>query len=411
MKQNNIQIPEGYINSSLGIIPNDWEVKKLGEVCKVNQGLQIPIDKRLTKYINGSYQYITIQYLNNKKNKEFILNPQESVICSKEDILMTRTGNTGIVISNVSGVFHNNFFKIDYNKSILYKNYLIPFLRLRHTQHILLVKAGTSTIPDLNHKDFYSIYLTLPPLPQQQKIAEILGTWDETIEKQSTLINKLTERKRGLMQQLLTGKKRLAGFNEEWKEVKLGEICERVLRKNTEKNHNIVTISAQQGFVSQKDYFNKNIASEITDNYYLIHKDEFCYNKSYSTGYPMGAIKRLKTFNKAVVTTLYICFKVKDNTCKNFFEQFSEGGNLIRGLIKVANEGGRAHGLLNVTPIDFFNIKLNMPSLAEQTAISNILTAADKEIELAKSKLELLRSQKSGLMQQLLTGKTRVKID
>ena len=120
-----MQIPEGYKNSSLGIIPNDWEVKRLGEVCLVNQGLQIPIDKRLTKYVNGSYKYITIQYLNNNKSKEFILHPQASVVCSEDDILMTRTGNTGIVVSNVSGVFHNNFFKIDYNKSLFYKDYLI----------------------------------------------------------------------------------------------------------------------------------------------------------------------------------------------------------------------------------------------------------------------------------------------
>ena len=154
------------------------------------------------------------------------------------------------------------------------------------------------------------------------------------------------------MQQLLTGKKRLVGFKEEWKRIKLGDIAERITRKNEEDNQTVVTISAQRGFVVQTDFFNKSIASETLDNYFLVHKDEFCYNKSYSNGYPMGAIKRLKTFDKAVVTTLYICFALKNKTTTNidFFEQYCESGILNKELVKVANEGGRAHGLLNVLP-------------------------------------------------------------
>ena len=108
------------------------------------------------------------------------------------------------------------------------------------------------------------------------------------------------------MQQLLTGKKRLPGYSGKWEWIKLGNIAERVTRKNEEDNKNVVTISAQKGFVIQTDFFNKSVASETLDNYFLVYKDEFCYNKSYSNGYPMGAIKRLKTFDKAVVTSPYI---------------------------------------------------------------------------------------------------------
>ena len=173
-----------------------------------------------------------------------------------------------------------------------------------------------------------------------------------------------------------------------------------------------MTISAQRGFVSQTDFFNKSVASSTLDNYYLVLKDEFCYNKSYSNGYPMGAIKRLKETEKAVVTTLYICFSIADSQRLdiNFFEQYCEFGGLNRGLTKVANEGGRAHGLLNVTPSDFFGLQLLLPSLSEQKAIAEVLTAADNEIATNRKKLDALRLQKRGLMQQLLTGKTRVKI-
>lgn len=218
-------------------------------------------------------------------------------------------------------------------------------------------------------------------------------------------------RKKWLMQNLLTGKKRLKGFEKEkWKETLISNVFDRVTRKNTEGNTTVVTISAQRGFVRQTDFFNKNIASEITDNYFLVEKGEFCYNKSYSNGYPWGATKRLKDFDKAVVTTLYICFGLKNskNNSGDFFEQFFEANFLDRGLTKIAHEGGRAHGLLNVTPSDFFALKITLPSKEEQTAIAKVLQTVDAEIQILKSKLEKLKEQKKGLMQQLLTGKKRL---
>lgn len=241
------------------------------------------------------------------------------------------------------------------------------------------------------------------------------------------------------MQNLLTGKKRLnldshdlrikelinidnkSGQSvnpsnhgaDNWKEVKLGDVFERVVRKNSEACTNVVTISAQRGFIRQTDFFNKTIASEITDNYFLVEKGEFCYNKSYSNGYPWGATKRLNDFDKAVVTTLYICFGLK-NPQKNsgdYFEQYFEANLLDLGLTKIAHEGGRAHGLLNVTPTDFFSLKIKVPNFIEQTAIACVLQTADKEIQLLKAKSEKLREMKKGMMQQLLTGKKRLKYE
>jgi len=220
--------------------------------------------------------------------------------------------------------------------------------------------------------------------------------------------------KKWLMQKLLTGKKRLYKFEKEkWEETSLGDLFERVTKKNAEQNTNVVTISAQRGFVRQTDFFNKSIASEIVDNYFLVEKGEFCYNKSYSNGYPWGATKRLKDFEKAVVTTLYICFGLK-NTQKNsgdFFEHFFEANLLDKGLTKIAHEGGRAHGLLNVTPSDFFSLKITIPTYGEQIAIAQVLITADKEIQLLKTKAEKLKEQKKGLMQVLLTGKKRLVIN
>lgn len=248
---------------------------------------------------------------------------------------------------------------------------------------------------------------------KQKAIAQVLSTADAAIHTTEKLIAQKELRKKGLMQQLLTGKKRLKGFGGEWKEKKLSDLFDRVTRKNTEGNTTVVTISAQRGFVRQTDFFKKNIASEITNNYFLVERGEFCYNKSYSNGYPWGATKRLSDFEKAVVITLYICFGVKDEntTSGDFFEQYFNANLLDKGLTKIAHEGGRVHGLLNVTPTDFFSLKVSVPSYEEQTAIAQVLQAADKEISLLKAKAEKLREQKKGMMQQLLTGKKRLNYD
>jgi type I restriction enzyme S subunit len=114
-----------------------------------------------------------------------------------------------------------------------------------------------------------------------------------------------------------------------WKRVKLKNCFDRVNRKNTEGNNNVLTLSAKYGLISFKDYFNKNVASEDLNNYYLLYKGDFAYNKSYSNGFPYGAIKRLNNYEKGVLSPLYICLCPKENTkCVKFFEYFFDAGML-----------------------------------------------------------------------------------
>ena len=157
-----------------------WKANTFGDICKVRQGLQIPIAKRLTEYEDGCYEYITIAYINGSKQREYIKNPKSSVVCSNEDILMTRTGNTGLVVTNVNGVFHNNFFLIDFDKSRYDKDFLVTYLNLEYTQKEILKRAGTSTIPDLNHGDFYKIPIYEPPLELQRQFVEEANQIDKS---------------------------------------------------------------------------------------------------------------------------------------------------------------------------------------------------------------------------------------
>lgn len=197
--------------SEVGEIPVGWEVKKFSEISKVNQGLQIAIEDRFKEGSENRLPYITIQYINDKNNKDnefFIENANESVICTEDDILMTRTGNTGEVVTNEHGVFHNNFFKIDYDRNFVVKDYLVYYLKSKEIQNLIRRYAGTTTIPDLKHSDFYRIPVVIPSIKEQEKIAGILLSVDNETEGYEREKQKLEELKKGLMQQLLTGKVR-----------------------------------------------------------------------------------------------------------------------------------------------------------------------------------------------------------
>lgn len=214
------------------------------------------------------------------------------------------------------------------------------------------------------------------------------------------------------MKNLLIGKIRLSQFSSKLTHSKFNSIFERITRKNEELNGNILTISAQNGLISQKDFYNKRIASVDTSKYILLKNGEFAYNKSYSNGYPLGAIKRLDLYEKGVVSSLYICFKLNNSdNCLDFWKYYFEAGMLNREIKMIAQEGARNHGLLNMATEDFFNMLLFYPKDSkEQRKIADILNKSEKEIQILNSKLEKLKEQKKGLMQKLLTGQIRVKI-
>ena len=386
-------IPAGYKDSAVGIIPQKWEVKRLGACFSIGHGRDYKHLSNGDIPVYGSGGIIC--YVGS------FLHDGETVCIGRKGTINKPFYYNG-QIWTVDTLFYTHSFQSVQPRYVGYLFDSIDWMRYNEA----------TGVPSLTAKTISNIKKAVPPMEEQRKIAEILGVWDEAIEKQSRLIEKLELRKRALMQRLLTGRTRLPDFTTPWQKVKLGEICKRVTRRNEENNQNVMTISAQKGFVSQTDFFNKSVASSTLDNYYLVLKDEFCYNKSYSNGYPMGAIKRLKEADKAVVTTLYICFSITDKQklSIDFFEQYCENGEFNQGLMKIANEGGRAHGLLNVTPTDFFSLVMLLPTLPEQKAIAEVLTAADNEITTHRKKLYALRLQKRGLMQQLLTGKTRVKI-
>jgi len=201
--------PKGTKQTELGEIPEDWEVKRFKDICNVNQGLQISIEQRKKIPTTKSKIYITIQYINSDDEAEYIDDYTAPVCCEKKDVLMTRTGNTGVVITGVEGVFHNNFFKVNFDRKLYESGYLTFYLRSPVCQKTILEKAGTSTIPDLNHGDFYSINLPVPSFKEQSAISELLSCMEDDIHAVQLRLTKTQQIKQGMMQELLTGKTRL----------------------------------------------------------------------------------------------------------------------------------------------------------------------------------------------------------
>lgn len=203
-------------------------------------------------------------------------------------------------------------------------------------------------------------------------------------------------------------KLRFKGFTDDWEQCKLGDVADRVTRKNKGMVSKLpLTISAQDGLISQDEFFNKKVASKDLSSYLLLHHGDFAYNKSYSNGYPFGTIKRLEKYPQGVVSSLYIAFKPNSRISSNFMAQYYESNNWHKEIYKCAAEGARNHGLLNVPPSDFFATNLNIPiTKSEQLKIGRLLNAVDQTITLHEEKKRQLELLKSALLQKMFADKS-----
>lgn len=196
---------------------------------------------------------------------------------------------------------------------------------------------------------------------------------------------------------------RFREFDEEWKPSTLSNIVTRIKRKNEElTSDRVLTISAQYGLIDQKDFFNKRIASSLLQGYYLMKKGEFAYNKSYSSEYPVGAVKRLKKYDWGVLSTLYILFTINDESLAEWVEAFFESSKWHNEITKRASEGARNHGLLNISPTDFFDLPFCYPSTHdEQHKIAQFFSRLDSLITAEDKKLERLKTIKSASLEKM----------
>lgn len=190
----------------------------------------------------------------------------------------------------------------------------------------------------------------------------------------------------------------------DWQTKPLGAVANRVTDRNAGRNQNVLTISAQAGLISQKEYFSRRVASEEVHGYFLLRRGDFAYNKSYSAGFPVGVIRRLERYAEGVVSPLYICFRSsRSDVDSDFLKHYFAAGLVDDDIAWVAKEGVRNHGLLNVGVGDFFSVDLHLPPATEQRRIAGILDTLDEAIRKNEQIVDKMKWMKQGLLHDLLT--------
>ena len=396
-------IPTGYKDSAVGIIPQEWEVTTLGKLVSITSG-ESPSLYNLQS--SGKYPYVKVEDMNNCEKYQVFsreYSDDEKGAIPKGSIIFPKRGaaiiNNKVRIADCALYMDSNMMAITPNEYVCG-----DYLYFKITFEKLYKIADTSTIPQINNKHIIPYKLAVPPMREQRKIAEILGVWDEAIEKQSRLIERLEVRKRALMQRLLTGRTRLPGFTDDVQYRKLKPFITEKSERNTNQTYaNVLSVTNNRGFVNQAEQFDREVASDNTANYKLVRKGQFAYNPSRVN---VGSLDLLQTYDLGVLSPMYIVFETKP-TMDSKFLYYQLKSSWFVGHIPMYVQGS-VRDSLSFDGLE--NMRFWIPSLPEQKAIAEALTTADKEIATHRKKLDALRQQKRGLMQQLLTGKTRVKI-
>jgi len=414
-----VEVPEGYRKTKVGIIPDDWDVKRLGDIADID------LDN-LSNSTNSDYsfQYISLEDVDCgtlKNTTEILFKNAPSRarrVVRKDDILLSTVRpnlkSHLLLKEEVSNWICSTGFSVVRSKeniahSVFVFNHLFSNVIDRQIGTLIV----GSNYPAINNKDVKSLLIPHPSkFNEQEKIAEILSTWDKAIELKEKLIEKKKEFKRGLMQKLLTGEMRFPEFTDKWEPATIKDIFEEVKRinDNFSMDIEILTISAKQGFLSQRDKFSKVIAGSSLKKYTHLLQNEFAYNKGNSKTAPFGCIFKLD-MKEGLVPFVYICFRPTQMIDTDFFDFYFKHGLLDRQLKRVITSGARSDGLLNVSKDNFFNIKISLPSIEEQKKIGVVLRLIQNEIDYSIAELNQLKEQKKGLMQLLLTGIVRVEVD
>ena len=399
-------------------IPDGWQIKKLKDIlieerlggnyenAEANNG--IPVIKM------GNLDRATIKIDKIKYLPENEIYNDEDVLV-KGDLLFN-TRNTLELVGKVAiwnnelpfAVYNSNLMRMKFDSLFVESTWFMnrAFNSYYGLRQLRGIATGTTSVAAIYGRDLESIKFLLPPLPEQKAIAQVLSTADAAIHTTEKLISQKILRKKWLMQQLLTGKKRLMGFEGEWKEMHIRDVAKEVsIRNKSDKQLTVLSCTKYDGLVPSLEYFGRKIFADDVSTYKIVPKNHFAYATNHIEE---GSIGYQKILDEALISPMYTVFKTDNTVNDDFFYKLLKSHPLVyqyqnRMEGSIDRRGGlRWDG--------FSIIKIKLPSIEEQTAIAQVLQVVDREISLLKAKAEKLNEQKKGLMQVLLTGKVRLKI-
>ena len=334
-----------------------------------------------------------------------------------KDILITAAnGSTNLVgkhclinISNEEKFVHGGFMLIakssepEFLHYSMFSDWYRRFLRVGTT-------GGNGAICNLNktelakNKIFVSKYKC-----EKTKISNLFVNLDNNIKTLHKKIASLKQLKSACLISMFpqqgetVPRVRFKGFDGEWKKKKLNSFASRITRKNSKLETKLpVTISALNGIIEQTMFFNNIVASSNLSGYYLMKKGEFAYNKSYSCGFPFGAVKRMDRYEMGALSNLYIVFKLEDTVCDDYILYLFETSTWHKEVSMRASEGARNHGLLNIGAEDFLDIDIWVPNdKAEQYQIASYFRNLDIQISEQENRLEKLKQIKAACLDKM----------
>ena len=410
-------VPEGYKKTKAGILPADWDLHMLGDcLSRVERPVEVNPNELYTQIGIRSHgkglfykEPVIGAALGNKavfwiEPDCFIVN---IVFAWEQAIGKTTQSEVGMIGSHRFPMYRPVNDRVDID-------YLISYFLTKRGTDILEAASpgGAGRNKTLGQDRFLKSKIILPPIEEQRKIAAILTTQDKVIELKERRLAEKQRQKKYLMQQLLTGKKRLPGFSEEWKIKPLKKLTEKQKKKNHGFQYRLVlSNSAQHGIVSQDQEFDKEIANEERiDGYYVVIPGAFVYNPRISVTAPCGPINVNETGETGIMSPLYTVFTISSpQISQDFLKYYFQSSCWYKYVKGVANYGAR-HDRISISDGDFFDMPIPLPTKEEQSYIAKVLSASNREIELLQQDIEQEKQKKKNLMQLLLKGIVRVKI-
>lgn len=397
MKNKDGSVKPGYKMTPLGEIPEDWEVKRLGDIAVItmgqspegitynNLGIGLPLLNGPTEF--GAVHPVAVQWTS-----------WPTKLSTVGDLLLCVRGSSvgRVNISDTQYCIGRGVAAIKARETSDQN-----FLRLLISNVItkILILTSGSTFPNIDGRSLKSFEVSLPPVYEQKAIAKVLSTWDKAIEITRQLIEKKELRKKTLMQQLLTGKKRLKGFSGEWKEVRLGEVFSERNEAYT-KGLPLLTIGID-GIYLQSESSKRDISNDDKSKYKRICPGDIGYNTM-----RMWQGRCVLSHLEGIVSPAYTVVTALEGQSSEFYALLFTLPETVYKFYR--HSQGLVKDTLNCKFPDFAQIKVHSPGVEEQIAIANLLGITDADLKIEKERLEKLKLQKKALMQVLLTGKKRI---
>lgn len=410
------EVPEGYVKKRKVVIPQQWGLPQIKDIASISSG-STP-NRNNSEYWNGNIAWVTTGELSSghvNHTSELI-----TVKAVKETKMRIYPQGTLLMAMYGQGKTRGTVAILEIDAAVNQACAAITvkdgkskflFYQLKNSYQDIRKLSNTGNQENLNADIIKTYQVPWAPDEEQERISTILTTQDKVIELKEKRLAEKQRQKKYLMQQLLTGKKRLPGFSGQWEIKPLKKLTEKQKKKNHGFQYRLVlSNSAQHGIVSQDQEFDKEIANEERiDGYYVVIPGAFVYNPRISVTAPCGPINVNETGETGIMSPLYTVFTISSpQISQDFLKYYFQSSCWYKYVKEVANYGAR-HDRISISDGDFFDMPIPLPTKEEQSYIAEVLSTADREIELLQQDIEQEKQKKKALMQLLLTGIVRVK--